>query len=183
VSDRAENIKGLTKPKEIYYKDWLKGDIYGDFTHVISSVIMKKYLFFEEFRMFEHLNWLRIQKETSPQLLIPIITAERDRNRSDSLTLSSRLQTTSVIRSKFEAEKIYYSMYHKDLKTFHPGSFSSNLISAIALGVASDERAGCKTLLGYASKWQVKVVGGLLIMLPTKLVRFGIIYYSKIRHT
>ena len=183
VSDRAENIKNLTRPKEIYYKNWLKGEIYGDFTHVISSKIMKKYPFFEEFRMFEHLNWLRIQKETTPQLLIPIITAERDRNRTDSLTLSSRLQTMSVIRSKFEAEKIYYSMYHKDLKTYHPESFSSNLISAIALGVASNEIRGCKTLLGYANKWHIKLAGGALMMLPSKLVRFGIIYYSKIRHT
>jgi glycosyltransferase involved in cell wall biosynthesis len=181
VSDRLEESKNTEKSKLIQYEDWLAGNLYGDYTHVILTEIMKRYLFFEEFRMFEHLNWLRVKKETAPQLLSNIIVAERERDRTDSLTTSSRLRNAEVIRSKFESEKMYYSLYHKDLKLYHPKALSFKLIYAVLLGVASHKKRDCRAMLHYAGKWQIKVLGNLATLLPSSLVQYGIIRYSALK--
>ena len=181
VSDRLEESKNTEKSKLIQYEDWLAGNLYGDYTHVILTEIMKRYLFFEEFRMFEHLNWLRVKKETAPQLLSNIIVAERERDRTDSLTTSSRLRNAEVIRSKFESEKMYYSLYHKDLKLYHPKALNFKLIYTILLGVASDKKRDCRALLNYAGKWQIKLIGNLATLLPSSLVQYGIIRYSALK--
>ncbi|MEJ7766821.1 MAG: glycosyltransferase family A protein [Chitinophagaceae bacterium] len=178
VSDREKEFSGTTRIKTIQYPDWVTGKVSGDFTHVILTAIMKKYLFFEEFRMFEHLNWLRVKKETSPQLLVPIITARRDRHRSDSLITSSKLQSFDVIRDKFQSEKFFYSMYHKDLKLYNPGSLSYPLLKTIFLGVACGHKHDCKTLIPYAGKMHIKLLSGLVMLLPSSLLRYGVISYS-----
>lgn len=181
VSDRGNEFKYVKKPISIQYQDWVSAKISGDFTHVICAQTMKKYLFFEEFRMFEHLNWLRVKKETSPQLLVPLVTTQRERNRSDSLTLSSRLKTFSGIQSKFESEKLFYSMYHDDLSLYNPRSLSFKLVKTIFLGVACDQKSDCKVLILYAKRPHIKLLGNLIILIPSFLLKYGIIKYCDIK--
>ena len=150
ISDRAKEFENVEGNKMILYKDWLTGNISGDFTHVVLTSVMKKYLFFEEFRMFEHLNWLRTKKETAPQLLVNELVTQRDRQTADSLTLSSKLQNAAVIKSKFESEQMYYLLYHKDLKIFSPKSFDTKLLYTILLGIACNKKDDCKALINYA---------------------------------
>lgn len=178
VSDRADHFRHLTDIKQISYEDWVSGAVSGDFTHVLLAETMKKYLFFEEFRMFEHLNWLRVKKETAPQLLIPVLTTQRERDRSDSLTTSGKLKNVSVIQSRFEAEKLYYSLYHKDLNLYNPKSLTFKLVETISLGVACNQRQACRSLIGYANGAHIKFLGNLIMMLPSSFLKFGIIKYS-----
>lgn len=181
VSDRAEEFKSMTRVKDVQYASWVNGTVGGDYTHVVLASIMKKYLFFEEFRMFEHLNWLRIKKETSPQLLVPVVVALRERERSDSLTLNSRLQSLSVIKSKFESEKMYYSLYHKDLRKYNPKSLSLQLIHTMVLGAACHQKRASRSLLHYANKLHIKILGTLVMLIPSSFLKYGIIKYSSMK--
>jgi glycosyltransferase involved in cell wall biosynthesis len=181
VSDRADSIRNVTGIKHILYQDWINESISGDFTHVVLAYTMKKYLFFESFRMFEHLNWLRVKKETSPQLLIPVVTTQRQRGRSDSLTISGKLTDVSNIKSKFESQKLYYSLYYADLNLYNPGSLSYKLIETILLGVACNQKKECRGLLHYAGKWHIKIAGYMAILLPPSLVEYAITRYSGLK--
>lgn len=181
IADREDELKQWTTNTYIQYEQWLKGVIYGDFTHVVSTPILRKFMFFEEFRMFEYLNWLRVKKESSPQLLVPLITTYCERDRSDSLTTSSKLQSLPAIKSKFESEKMYYSLYHTDLKRYSPKALDFKLIYAILLGIASDKKRESRSLINYAAKWQIKALGNLLMVLPGSLIQFGIIQYSNLK--
>ncbi len=179
VSDRMEEFRHVTEPQLIRYEDWLNGKVTGDFMHVVLADVLKKHLFFEEFRMFEHLNWLRVKKLTSPQILLPIVTAERERDRPDSLTSSSKLKNVSIIRTKFNAEKLYYSMYHNDLVLYNPKSLRFKLVETILLGAACNQKSDCRTLIGFADTKSIKMAGNLILLFPSALVRYGIIKYSK----
>ena len=172
VSDREEEFRSLTDIRKVYYEEWVSGRVTGDFTHVILSAVIKKYPFFEQFRLFEHLNWLRVKKETSPQLLVPFVAVNRDRDRSDSLTASAKLKNVSVIRAKFESEKVYYSMYHDDLKKHNPKALSTGLLYDIALGIACNHKGDCNTLITYADKGYIKVLGRLMMMMPSSLLLY-----------
>lgn len=181
VSDRQEEFRSLVKVKEVQYETWVNGSTSGDFTHVVLTSIMKKYLFFEEFRMYEHLNWLRIKRETSPQLLVPIVVALRERDRADSLTVNSRLQNIAVIQSKFESEKMYYNLYHADLSKYNPKSLTFQLIHTMVLGAACRQKRASRSLLNYASKAHIKLLGSLLMLIPSSFLQFGIIKYSSMK--
>jgi hypothetical protein len=181
IADREEEFKQWTSNRFITYEDWLKGIVYGDFTHVVSTPILKKYKFFEEFRMFEFLNWLRVKKESSPQLFVPITTTLCERNRTDSLTSSSKLQNLPAIKTKFESEKMYYSLYHEDLKLYNPGALNFKLIYTILLGIASNKKHDCRSLISYTEKWPMKALGKLVLLLPSSLIQFGIIHYSNLK--
>jgi len=74
------------EPAEIWYERWLTGQFKGDYTHVVQSDCMTAYLFFEQFRASESLNWLRIYKNCSPQFYAPIVVQRIDESRSDHLS-------------------------------------------------------------------------------------------------
>jgi glycosyltransferase involved in cell wall biosynthesis len=180
VSDRSEEFKGLEENKDILYADWVSGRVSGDFTHVIDAATMKQYLFFEHFRMYEHLNWLRVKKTTSPQLFVPVIVADRDRDRSDSLTLHMKLKNVSVIRTKFESEKLYYSLYYNDLRLHNPQSLKKQLLHAIMLGTACNQRNDCRSMLKYGP-FPVKVMALGIMCFPSSLLQYGIARYSALK--
>ncbi len=182
VSDRAEFFKSLVKPEEVKYEDWVSGRVGLDYTHVVLAEILKKFLFFEQFRMFEHLNWLRVKKETSPQLLVPLVAVERERDRSDSLLTLSRLKDVSSVKTKFEAQKLYYNLYHQDLKRYNPRALSFSLIEAVLLGVASKSKVDSHSLIKYADKLYVRCIGFAILLMPSFLARYIVINYSGIKN-
>jgi len=181
VSDRVHEFISLEQSRQIQYSDWINGAIEGDFIHLVASAIMKQYLFFEQFRMFEYLNWLRVKKLTAPQLLIPLIVSKRKRDRSDSLTRAGRLRHISVIQSKFEARQLYYYLYHKDLQHFRSKALTKTLLGAILLGVACKKKMECYRLIQYANNPAIKLAGLLLLLLPSLFIRKMIITWSAIK--
>lgn len=181
VSDRKNEFKHVGAIKMIQYEDWIKASIGGDFTHVVLTDVMKRFNFFEQFRLYEHLNWLRVKKETSPQLLVPFVATERERGRADSLTSGARLKSLSVINAKFESQKLYYRLYYDDLKRFNPKFFTRQLLEVIMLGVACNKKRDCKDLIRYASKLRIKIAGSLILLLPGVIARKAIIAYSSLK--
>jgi glycosyltransferase involved in cell wall biosynthesis len=181
VSDRESEFSDKSYCRNVWYRDWISGKIQGDFTHVVDSSIMKKNLFFEQFRTFEHLNWLRVKKQTSPQLLVPFIVANRDRNRADSLTSSMKLNDSSRIRSKFESEKLYYSLYYADLEKYNPASLSSQLLNAVILGTACGQRSECLRMFRYARTWRIRFFASLVLAMPSSLLIYAIRKYSMLK--
>jgi glycosyltransferase involved in cell wall biosynthesis len=181
VSYRASEFKDMASPAKISYEDWLTGRTIGDYTHVVRADIMKKYKFFEQFRMYEYLNWLRIKKETSPQLLIPASAVHVELGRNDSLTNSSRLRNITVIKTRFESEKLYYSIYHEDLSIYNPRSLTYKLIETILLGVACGQKNDCRSLIHYADKVYIKWLGTLVTLFPSSFMKYAIIKYSSLK--
>jgi glycosyltransferase involved in cell wall biosynthesis len=180
VSDRSEEFKDIQDNKDVLYADWVSGRVSGDFTHVIDTATMKQYLFFEHFRMYEHLNWLRVKKTTSPQLFVPVIVADRDRDRPDSLTLHTKLKNVSVIRTKFESEKLFYSLYYNDLRLHNPQSLKKQLLHAIVLGTACNQRNDCRSMLKYGP-FPVQVIALVIMCFPSSLLQYSITKYSSLK--
>jgi glycosyltransferase involved in cell wall biosynthesis len=182
VSDRMEEARNVVHCRQILYEDWIRATIAGDFTHVVAADTMKKTLFFEKFRMYEYLNWLRVFKATSPQLLAPIIAAERERDRPDSLTRASRLHDISVIKAKFESKEAYYALHHKDLLLFNSKALSNKLLAVVMLGVACDRKKDSHRLLKYSDRIMIKLAGSLILLIPPFLLRRFIIAWSALKH-
>jgi glycosyltransferase involved in cell wall biosynthesis len=181
VSDRKAEFSTTTRAKLVDYEDWIKGYVGGDFIHVVAASVMKRYLFFERFRMYEYLNWLRVFKTTAPQLLVPFIAVERDRNRADSLTSAARLQDAVVIKDKFESRKLYYTLYHDDLRLFQSNALSKKLLAAVMLGVACNKRKASYQLLKYGNRLTVKLAGSLILLIPPVVVRKFIMTWSALK--
>jgi glycosyltransferase involved in cell wall biosynthesis len=178
ISDREKDFEKLTQPIQVSYKEWIKGHYSGDFTHVVQSNIMKQFLFYENFRLFEILNWLRIKRHTTPQLLIPEVTTKVERARSDSLTISTRLTNSSIISTTFEAQKLYYELFYHDLLKHNPKALASALLKTILLGIASGKKKECEILISYARKSHIKLAGMFCILIPPIALRKAIILFS-----
>lgn len=181
VSDRKNEFTHVDNIKKIQYEDWIKATIGGDFTHVVLADVMKRFNFFEQFRLYEHLNWLRVKKETSPQLLVPFVAAERERGRADSITSGARLKSLPVINAKFESQKLYYKLYYDDLRHLKPRFLTRQLLEVIMLGVACNKKRDCRDLIHYASKLRIKIAGSLILLLPAAVARKAIIAYSSLK--
>jgi hypothetical protein len=177
-----EECRNAVHCRQVYYEDWIKATIDGDFTHVVAADVMRMLPFFEKFRMYEYLNWLRVFKATSPQLLAPYIVAERERNRPDSLTSASRLRDISVIKGKFESRQEYYTLHHKDLLLFHAKALSKMLLGAVMLGVACNRKKDSYRLLKYSDRLMIKLAGSLLLLIPPFVARKLIIAWSALKH-
>jgi glycosyltransferase involved in cell wall biosynthesis len=181
VSDRAAEYRQSPQGRMIYYKDWIKADVAGDFVHIVATDVMKMFPFFEAFRMYEYLNWLRVCKVTSPQWLAPFIVAQRDRNRPDSLTRASRLHDLSVIKGKFESRRLYYALHHADLLLFNSKALSRQLLATLILGVACNRKTDSHRLLGYSNRKWIKMAGSLILLIPPFLARKFIFTWSALR--
>lgn len=181
VSDRKNEFSNMSAIKQVQYADWIHATVGGDFIHVVAAGVMKKFLFFERFRLYEYLNWMRVFKTTSPQLLVPYIAVERERNRADSLTTAARLQNMSVIKGKFESRRLYYTLYHEDLRHFHSKALSKKLLAAVMLGVACNRKKDSYRLLQYGDRLTIKLAGSLILLIPPVLVRRFIMTWSALK--
>ncbi len=178
VSDREEEFTDQKGLREITYQDWITTRVYGDFTHVVRTDLMKKNMFFEQHRAFEYLNWLRVKRATTPQLLVPVVTTWRERGREDSLTTAGKFTSISAIKANFEAEKFYYGYYHEDLKKYYPKALNVKLLRTIILGVASGQKKDSRSLIKYGNKAYVKILGTFVTLLPSPLIKKAVMSYS-----
>lgn len=181
VSDRIEECRDSKYARKVQYEEWVRGTMTGDFIHVVAADVMKKFLFFERFRMYEYLNWLRVFKTTAPQMLATYVAVERERNRPDCLTNAAKLHDLSMIKSKFDSQQLYYTLYHEDLQYFHSKALSKKLLAAIVLGVACNRRKACYKLLKYGSKLHIKLAGSLILLIPSAMARWFIMTWSAVK--
>lgn len=181
VSDREEECGNLKQARPVQYKEWVKGTIKGDYIHVVAADVMKRFLFFERFRMYEYLNWLRVFKDTSPQILVNFVVANRERNRPDCLTNAAKLHDLSMIKNKFDSQHLYYTLYHEDLRNFQSNALSKKLLAVIVLGVACNRRKACYRLLKYGNRMYIKLAGSVILLIPAAMARWFITTWSAIK--
>jgi len=120
---------------EVSYEDWLQGRVSGDFLHVIKLEILKRFSFFEEVKAFEKLNWLRIFRESAPQLYFNMELVVVEPNRSDSLTRSHRLDSPESIRNTYKANTILLEHYFKDYERENI-NLNRFVMKTVVLGIA-----------------------------------------------
>ncbi|GAB4024752.1 hypothetical protein GCM10028773_48240 [Spirosoma koreense] len=135
VSDRESDPLLPDTSQEYTYFDWLRRNVYGDFTHVLKTDLLRKYPFFEEFRGFENLNWFRIFKENHTQLFIRDCLCIRDRTQSDSLTRVLNVQTNKKLFDRYQYSLKMADMYGEDYLLHAKYAFHNFLLKAIALGI------------------------------------------------
>lgn len=181
LADRGAEFKSRPAARQIAYQDWLKGTIGGDFIQVIATGLMKKYPFFEQFRMFEYLNWLRVKREAGTQLLVPRVVAEREAGRADSLTTRARLNSQANMLAKFESKKMFYTLYREDLQRYNGKSLRFQLLEAVMLGTACNKQADCRALIRYADRHYIRWAGHLILLIPAVLIRHSILTYTGIK--
>lgn len=177
-ADRWLEFSKNGNTRTICYADWLRERIGGDFIHVVETAILKKYLFFEQFSMFEYLNWLRIKKATSSQLLKPVVIAARETGRADSLTRKARLNNLGAIQAQFESKQLFYSLYSQDLRDSGARSLGYPLLKVILLGIACNRKAASRRLVRHGNGLHIRIVGTLITLVPGKLVRKCILTYT-----
>jgi Glycosyltransferases involved in cell wall biogenesis len=181
VSDREAECRKAEYARQVPYEAWVRGAIKGDFIHVVAADVMKKFLFFERFRMYEYLNWLRVFKATAPQILADFVVADRERNRPDCLTNAAKLQDLSMIKNKFDSQQLYYTLYHEDLRYFQSKALSKKLLAVIVLGVACNKRKACYRLLKYGNRMYIRLAGSFILLIPSAMARWFITTWSAIK--
>lgn len=135
VSDRA-NDQSLPNHEDITYLEWLQDSVSGDYCHVIEKHFFDSNKFFENFKAFPILNWLRIFKLTTPQLFTNTVVVTRDRNRHDSIGYTMLLDSSSRIETQFNANQNLLDIYREDLMTLVPNKFQNLVFRNIILGLA-----------------------------------------------
>jgi glycosyltransferase involved in cell wall biosynthesis len=134
-------------PYRTTYREWLTETVYGDFTHVIRREVLLRFPFFEQFRAYENLNWLRILQATEPQLVIPETVTWVDLDRTDNLTKTLKLKTTAAIEGKFTYLRHYFELYGPDLYAFDPQGYQAKFQHALLLGIAAGRKPEARAML------------------------------------
>ncbi len=118
------------------YEDWLAERVTGDFVHVIHSSVLKKFPFYEEFRLYEGINFLRFYRYTQKQLIIKKVVVLRDRNRKDHLTKEGFLFKKGAINNEFKALDLYLSLFGDDLLKLDDEKWKNKIKRYIKIGLA-----------------------------------------------
>ncbi|MBD0258581.1 MAG: glycosyltransferase family 2 protein [Cytophagales bacterium] len=146
VTSNERNAQG-NMPATVTYQEWLTESVAGDYTHVVQRQVMLDHPFFEQFRAYEYLNWLRVFKQTSPQVVVPQVITWVDTSRTDNLTKSLKLRSTGAIEGKFKSMACYFSLYGKDLYALAPGLYKQKFNHAVLLGLASYNKRETRRLV------------------------------------
>jgi glycosyltransferase involved in cell wall biosynthesis len=148
VSDRI-NDKSLSKTiKEFQYKDWLAGNVTGDFAHVIQKTCFKDMMFIEKFRIYESLNWHRVLRKNQKQLFVPIFIFNRERGRTDSVTRESLLDNKKSMQNTYNYMYQFIEWYKDDFVNLNLSKLLiKHLKVSIIIGFAVGERNRNKYLI------------------------------------
>ncbi len=177
VSDRI-NDKSLPKTiKEFQYKDWLAGNVTGDFAHVIQKTCFKDMMFIEQFRVYESLNWYRVLRKNQKQLFVPIFIFNRERGRTDSVTRESLLDNKISMQNTYNFLYQFTEWYKDDFINFNLSKLLIvRLKVAIIIGLALGERNRNKYLIDLLSQRVIlKTVFGIFNQLSLKPIFFWIV--------
>jgi len=174
----ANNALINGKVNFVKYQDWLRNKISGDFVHIIHIDVLKKYPFFEEFRLYELLNFLRFYKETQKQIIINEIIVSRERDRKDALTKEGELFRKGAINNEYRFLKKLLELFGEDYKTIAPKKYLELINKMIFLGLALRKYDEVNKYFKYFSFTQ-KVVYYLKF---GYLLKMFIMYYSYIKN-
>lgn len=142
----------------IYFSSFLLNQVGGDFTHVMNRDLIQKHLFPENFRIYEIISFLHIFKEAQPLVFNKKIVVNRDRARSDSVTLEYRLSNYDAIKKKFKANMIQLESFVDDYKQYDKeGLYTPKKIKeTYLLGLAS-KNYDLSFLESFINSWGKKI--------------------------
>ncbi len=103
--------------RELSFADFLSGCVAGDFTHVMSSGILRKYPFDESVRIHEGVFFLRFYREARRMLFTNRVVAIRERGRKDSVTRDSIRTSKVFIERILKSKKLNVEWFEEDYKT------------------------------------------------------------------
>lgn len=166
-SNNDENIsKG-----ELTYEDILLGKVHGDYLHIVKSSFLKTYQFFEEFRAFEGLNWLRVIKVTQPLAIIPIQAVTVNIRNSDSLSRKIYKSVDHhVLLENFKAKSLFLKLYGMDLKRNSSKMFYRNVLLLFITGLRSKQFEQNCTLI--SEHLPNKVIQKLALLFNNKITSY-----------
>lgn len=158
-SNKIENVS----KREIGFKELLLEAVEGDFLHVVRASFLKEQLFFEQFRAFEVLNWLRVVQKTQPVLDIPIQAVSVRIGDNDSLSQRTYKSTNrNVLIENFKAKRMYLDMYGDELKKYSVKAFYKKVLLLFLTGARADLYAAntslIKELTPYSSLQKVFLI-------------------------
>lgn len=83
--EKTDLLRGK-KQVVLSYKDFLSGNVSGDFIHVCNTDVLKKYPFDENIRIHEGIFFLMFYREVQKMLFTDIVVTIRERQRGDSVS-------------------------------------------------------------------------------------------------
>lgn len=107
-------IRGAAQ-KVLLYPDFLNGYIGGDFIHVCSTEILRKYPFDERLRIYEGVFFLMFFREAQQMLFTNNVVTIRERNRKDSVTKDVLRTSDKVIVKSVLRNETYLKNFEEDL--------------------------------------------------------------------
>lgn len=140
VSDRVDDSTLPVRMHEYQFKDWLSGNVSGDFVHVIKPCCFKDLFFIEEFRIYEELNWLRVLRGNKKQLFVPTVVSNREREREDSVTRESNLDSKKNMQNTYDFICYFTEWYSEDYNSLGlSNKLQSQVKKGYLLGLALGE--------------------------------------------
>ncbi len=117
-TEEFDRVYGKGSYVEFEYVDALTGKVKGDYIHVIPRVILQKYPFDEEIRIYESLIIQQIYRDVGKMLFCnkTVVIAERDR--PDSVTLHSVRVCKQAIEHKLQAAIYEIKLFGQDYIDF-----------------------------------------------------------------
>jgi glycosyltransferase involved in cell wall biosynthesis len=171
---------------EVNFSDFLSGKVSGDFAHVMSRTLLQQFLFDEQLRIYEFLNFFRIFKAGEKQLFSKQVVVIRERGRFDSASKESLLNNKKAIKNQYLALKETVLMFAEDYLHFHAKDILFSQIKRIyILGTALGYYRENKQLEALVKKWDVEIPEIYRIIDRMKggfLLRNGIFFYSIVKN-
>ena len=107
----------------VTYEDLLFGKVDGDFIHVVSTAIMKKYPFDEELRINEAVFFQRMHKEEGKLLYCNKIITIRERGRNDSVSLTCSRADRKALERSIKASQYWVDWFGEDMLDCQEGRY------------------------------------------------------------
>lgn len=101
--------------KILSYKDFLSGNIGGDFIHVCNTAILRKHPFNEGLRIYEGVFFLMFYRDAQKMLFTNKVVTIRERNREDSISKDFLRTSDIVIKRTILYNEIYLQNFKQDL--------------------------------------------------------------------
>lgn len=121
---------------EVTFADWLSERVSGDFVHVIHVGVLKRFPFFEEFRLHEGLNFLRFYKFNKRQLIIREVVVGRERERADAVTREGTLYRRGAIEDQYRALGLQLKLFGSDYLELSRSKYDELMKRYFTLGLS-----------------------------------------------
>lgn len=113
--------------KILSYKDFLSGNIGGDFIHVCNTAILRKHPFNEGLRIYEGVFFLMFYRDAQKMLFTNKVVTIRERNRNDSVSREFIRTKRVFIERNIQYAELMLENFEEDMKNLHMFRRLSNI--------------------------------------------------------